>query len=78
MNRVSGWGFKTALLLAAACWGIGTVMSKGVLDHVPPLTLLVIQLAANLISRSEVAQSEDQSQLERLSNEVARPEAGHS
>ncbi len=37
-----------ALVLAAACWGIGTVISKAALDEVPPLTLLPIQLAASL------------------------------
>ncbi|EWY37846.1 hypothetical protein N825_15710 [Skermanella stibiiresistens SB22] len=29
---------------AAACWGSATVMSKGALDALPPITLLVIQL----------------------------------
>ena len=37
-----------ALVLAAACWGVGTVISKAALDEVPPLTLLPIQLAASL------------------------------
>lgn len=36
------------LLLAAACWGLGTVLSKSALAHLPPLTLLVIQLTASL------------------------------
>jgi probable blue pigment (indigoidine) exporter len=36
------------LILAAACWGVGTVVSKAALDEVPPLTLLPIQLAASL------------------------------
>jgi drug/metabolite transporter (DMT)-like permease len=30
--------------LASACWGISTVITKGVLETVPPLTLLLIQL----------------------------------
>jgi drug/metabolite transporter (DMT)-like permease len=30
--------------LASACWGISTVMTKGVLETVPPITLLLIQL----------------------------------
>jgi probable blue pigment (indigoidine) exporter len=37
-----------ALTLAAACWGVGTVISKRALDEIPPLTLLPIQLAASL------------------------------
>ena len=36
------------LTLAAACWGTGTVISKGALAEVPPLVLLPIQLAASL------------------------------
>ncbi len=35
---------------AAACWGIATVMTKGVLEFVPPLTLLLVQLlCSNLL-----------------------------
>ena len=37
-----------ALILAAACWGLGTVVSKRALAEIPPLTLLSIQLAASL------------------------------
>jgi drug/metabolite transporter (DMT)-like permease len=37
-----------ALTLAAAAWGIGTVISKRAVDEIPPLTLLPIQLAASL------------------------------
>ena len=37
------------LILAATCWGVGTVISKAALDEVPPLTLLPIQLAASLV-----------------------------
>jgi drug/metabolite transporter (DMT)-like permease len=37
-----------ALVLAATCWGTGTVISKAALAEVPPLTLLAIQLAASL------------------------------
>lgn len=36
-----------ALVAAAACWGLGTVVSKQVVDDVAPLTLLPIQLAAS-------------------------------
>ena len=35
-----------ALVAAAACWGIGTVVSKQVVDDVAPLTLLPVQLAS--------------------------------
>jgi probable blue pigment (indigoidine) exporter len=34
-----------ALVAAAACWGLGTVVSKQVVDDVTPLTLLPLQLA---------------------------------
>jgi probable blue pigment (indigoidine) exporter len=36
-----------ALVAAAACWGLGTVVSKQVVDDVVPLTLLPVQLAAS-------------------------------
>lgn len=36
-----------ALVAAAACWGLGTVVSKQVIGDVGPLTLLPIQLAAS-------------------------------
>jgi probable blue pigment (indigoidine) exporter len=36
-----------ALIAAAGCWGVGTVVSKQVVDDVPPLTLLPVQLAAS-------------------------------
>ena len=38
-----------ALILAATCWGVGTVISKAALDEIPPFTLLPIQLAASLV-----------------------------
>ena len=38
-----------ALVLAAICWGVGTVISKAALAEVPPLTLLPIQLGASLL-----------------------------
>jgi drug/metabolite transporter (DMT)-like permease len=37
-----------ALTLAAACWGLGTVVSKRAVAELPPLTLLVVQLGASL------------------------------
>lgn len=48
MKGLSHTAYKTQLVLAAACWGVATVMSKGVLDHIPPLTLLVLQLAVSV------------------------------
>ena len=33
--------------LRPGCWGVGTVVSKQVVDDVPPLTLLPVQLAAS-------------------------------
>lgn len=41
-----------ALLLitaSAGCWGLGTVMSKGVLATVPPLTVLAVQLLTSIL-----------------------------
>ena len=38
-----------ALVLAATCWGVGTVISKAALEEMPPLTLLPIQLTASLV-----------------------------
>ena len=37
-----------AAIGSAACWGTATVMSKGVLGYLPPLTLLAIQLTASI------------------------------
>lgn len=36
-------------VLAALCWGMATVMSKGALSSFPPLALLTIQLAASVV-----------------------------
>ena len=36
------------LILAATCWGIGTVFSKRALEEIAPLTLLPIQLTVSL------------------------------
>jgi drug/metabolite transporter (DMT)-like permease len=49
MNELLSWKAAVVMTLAAACWGLGTVMSKGVLDYLPPLLLLVVQLAGSLI-----------------------------
>jgi drug/metabolite transporter (DMT)-like permease len=37
------------LTLAAASWGVGTVISKRAVAEVPPFTLLAVQLAASLL-----------------------------
>jgi drug/metabolite transporter (DMT)-like permease len=37
-----------ALILAAACWGAGTAVSKQAVAEVPPLSLLVLQLAVSV------------------------------
>ncbi len=44
-----------ALILAAACWGIGTAVSKQAVAEIPPLTLLPVQLAASVGLLSLVA-----------------------
>jgi drug/metabolite transporter (DMT)-like permease len=41
------WRHAAALVLAAACWGIGTVVSKQAVAEFPPLTLLPLQLAVS-------------------------------
>lgn len=38
-----------ALIGAAACWGIATVLTKHALGEIPPLTLLPIQLGASVM-----------------------------
>ena len=38
-----------ALVLAAVCWGLGTVVSKVAVGEFAPLTLLAIQLASSLV-----------------------------
>ncbi len=38
-----------SLVAATACWGVGTVVTKEVLDDVAPLTLLPLQLAASCL-----------------------------
>jgi drug/metabolite transporter (DMT)-like permease len=38
-----------ALVLAAACWGAATVITKHVLTDIPALTLLVLQLPASMV-----------------------------
>lgn len=43
------------LVAATACWGVGTVVTKQVLDDVAPLTLLPIQLAASCLMLAAVA-----------------------
>jgi drug/metabolite transporter (DMT)-like permease len=37
------------LVLAAACWGTATVITKHVLTDIPPLTLLVLQLTVSVV-----------------------------
>jgi drug/metabolite transporter (DMT)-like permease len=38
-----------ALILAAVCWGLGTVVSKAALEDFPPFTLLSVQLAMSVV-----------------------------
>ncbi len=44
-----------ALILAAACWGVGTAVSKQAVAEVPPLTLLPVQLAVSLAFIAAIA-----------------------
>ncbi len=43
------------LVLAAACWGIGTVLSKQAVAEIPPLALLAAQLTISLLFLGVVA-----------------------
>jgi drug/metabolite transporter (DMT)-like permease len=49
-SSVSGPGRRAfiPLILAAACWGFGTIISKRAVAEIPPLSLLSIQLAASI------------------------------
>ena len=50
MPRRTSYGHVLMLVGATACWGVGTVVTKQVLDHeVAPLTLLPIQLTASCL-----------------------------
>jgi probable blue pigment (indigoidine) exporter len=44
----SRWRNVVLLILAAACWGTGTVVSKQAIAELPPLTLLPVQLAVSV------------------------------
>ncbi len=46
-HRLSSAPF-IALILAAACWGSATVITKHVLTDIPPLTLLALQLTVSV------------------------------
>jgi probable blue pigment (indigoidine) exporter len=48
MRPSMAWTDLGALVLAAVCWGVGTVISKAALTEFPPLSLLSIQLASSL------------------------------
>lgn len=49
MLNIPKWVSIISLVLSAACWGLATVMSKGILVYIPPITLLVTQLCASVI-----------------------------
>jgi probable blue pigment (indigoidine) exporter len=44
----SRWRNVVLLILAAACWGTGTVVGKQAIAELPPLTLLPVQLAVSV------------------------------
>lgn len=46
--RVRIWLATGAVVLSAACWGLATVATKGLLDAVPPFQVLALQLAASV------------------------------
>ena len=45
---MSRTGALLAATLSAFCWGLATVMSKGALARLPPMLLLVVQLASSI------------------------------
>jgi drug/metabolite transporter (DMT)-like permease len=47
-----------SLILAAICWGLGTVVSKAALADFPPVTLLAIQLASSLVVLAALMRSQ--------------------
>ena len=52
MKSTSGITFSPGVVfatLAALCWGVATVMSKGALASFPPVFLLVVQLIASVV-----------------------------
>ncbi len=50
MPENTSYRHAVLIVAATACWGVGTVLSKQVLDRgVAPLTLLVIELAASTL-----------------------------
>lgn len=44
-----------AMVGSAACWGLATVMSRDLLTHFTPTSLLVVQLVASLMALSLIA-----------------------
>ena len=48
---------RLALILAAACWGAGTVVSKQAVAEIRPLTLLPIQLGASVVRAGRLSRS---------------------
>lgn len=56
MSRVHGAVAPSlALVAAAACWGVSTVISKRAVDEIAPLALLPIQLAVSTVVLSVAA-----------------------
>ena len=60
------------LILAATCWGIGTVVSKAALAEFPPLTLLALQLASSLVVLAVLLRQQRVSLLEGLPTRLGR------
>ncbi len=48
LPRISNAGPTASLVLASACWGLGSVMTKRALAELTPLTLLLVQLAVSV------------------------------
>ena len=42
-NGLPSWAYKAALLLAAAIWGMGTVVIKSTVDEFPPAWIVGVR-----------------------------------
>jgi probable blue pigment (indigoidine) exporter len=49
LNTLTRHRYALALTGAAAAWGVATVIAKGALTEIPPLTLLPIQLGTSVV-----------------------------
>lgn len=69
-NGLPSWAYKAALLLAAAIWGMGTVVIKSTVDEFPPAWIVGVRFTlAGIILGIATAP--------RISRAFARNKRGH-